>query len=84
MTVERCARKEYAALKSEKWKCVVEGGGEGVDGEFEKKMLKILVELDVVKVMVVEVVENSEGTFVANDCDEKVLFFLGLFFLDVC
>ena len=84
VTVERCARKEYAAPKSEKRKRAAEGGGEGADGEPEKKMLKTLVEPDAVKAMVAEAAENSEGTLAANDCDEKVLSFLGLLPSDVC
>ena len=44
----------------------------------------ILVEPDVVKAMVAEAAENSEGTLAVSDCDEKVLSFLGLLPTDVC
>ena len=48
-------------------------------------MLKVLVEPDVVKAMVAEAAENSEGRHLrGGDCDEKVLSFLGLLPTDVC
>ena len=81
VTVERCTRKEYTAPKAEKRKRA-DGGEEGEGAE--KKMLKVLVEPDVVKAMVAEAAENSEGTLAVSDCDEKVLSFLGLLPTDVC
>ena len=81
VTVERCTRKEYTAPKAEKRKRA-DGGEEGEGAE--KKMLKVLVEPDVVKAMVAEAAENSEGTLAVSDCDEKVLSFLGLLPTDAC
>ena len=89
VTVERCARKDFTAPKSEKRKRAMEeattdGGAPGSSAPPEKKMLKTLVEADVVKAMVAEAVENSEGTLAPGDCDEKVLSFLGLLPAEVC
>ena len=58
MTVER-VRQGVQAPKAEKRKRA-DGGEEGEGAE--KKMLKVLVEPDVVKAMVAEAAENSEGT----------------------
>jgi len=89
VTVERCARKEFTAPKSEKRKRAIEeattdGAAPDSSAPPEKKMLKTLVQPDVVKAMVAEAVENSEGTLAPGDCDEKVLSFLGLLPAEVC
>ena len=80
VTVERCTRKEFMAPKADKRK----READAADGEPEKKMLKVLVEPDVVKEMVAEAVENSEGTLAEGDLDAKVLSFLGLLPRDTC
>ena len=86
VTVERCERTEFTAPKSEKRKRSAEDEADapGATAPPEKKMLKTLVEPDVVKAMVAEAVENSEGTLAPGDCDDKVLSFLGLLPTEVC